>query len=91
MRRPFFHRPVWARVISPNGYAIEMDVSRPHGAIRHRLLPDGPWIEGNVPDEVRIADILGLSVPVEKDGLDQLDRLARASDPSDAPKGSADR
>lgn len=42
-----------------------MDVSQPHGRLRHRLLPDGEWREGKVPIDPSLEEIIGPSIAVE--------------------------
>jgi hypothetical protein len=90
----------WISIKPPEGYELEMDVSHPHGKLRHRLLPDGGWREGNVPSDPSLEEIIGQSITIEgenqtdeaREFLDDFDAQIKAIDPaSDAPKGSADR
>lgn len=100
MRRPSIHRPVWVPVVAPAGYCLEMDVSRPAGAVRHRLLPNGEWREGNVPETVRLDDLVGPSIKIQGPNrtaearafLDDFDAKVNAiCRASGVPKGSADQ
>lgn len=89
------HRPVWVPLVAPAGYCVEMDVSRPGGAVKHRLLPNGEGREGNVPETVRLDDVVGPSIKIEgenqtdeaREFLDDFDAQVKAIDqPSDQTK-----
>ena len=66
----------WISIKSPEGYELEMDVSHPHGRLRHRLLPDGEWRKGNVPVDPSLEEIIGPAAVVE--GEIGLERRGRA-------------
>lgn len=55
----------WVPIKAPDGYELEMDVSHPHGTLRHRLLPDGEWREGNLPVDPSLEEIIGPSTAVK--------------------------
>ena len=55
----------WVAIKAPEGYELEMDVSHPHGRLRHRLLPDGEWRDGNLPIDPSLAEIIGPSIAVD--------------------------
>lgn len=83
-------------VLAPAGYCVEMDVSRPRGAVRHRLLPSGEWREGNVPETLRLDDLVGPSVKIEgenwtdaaREFLDAFDAQVKAIDLASDPQRS---
>jgi hypothetical protein len=54
----------WIAIKAPDGYELEMDVSHPHGKLRHRLLPNGEWRDGNVPVEPSLEEIIDHSIAV---------------------------
>ena len=75
----------WIPIKAPDGYELEMDVSHPHGRLRHRLLPDGEWREGNVPVGPSLEQIIDPSIAVEgenctgaaREFLEDFDRKTR--------------
>jgi hypothetical protein len=54
----------WIAIKSPDGFELELDVSHPHGKLRHRPLPNGEWREGNVPVEPSLEEIIDPSIAV---------------------------
>lgn len=55
----------WISIKAPDGYELEMHVSRPPGTLRHRLLPDGEWREGTVPVDPSLEEVIGPLIAVE--------------------------
>jgi len=41
--------PIWTPLDAPEGYEFEIDISRPAGPLRYRILPQGPWQQGPLP------------------------------------------